>query len=112
MASGISPESGSARYLRHVAIERGLSQNTLDAYRRDLEAYAAWLTGRGIGDLARVEPETLAEYVAELNGAPEIRTPIYGRSPGLPNASGVRLGVETPISGRSPALPNASAPNL
>lgn len=87
MASGISPESGSARYLRHVAIERGLSQNTLDAYRRDLEAYAAWLTGRGIGDLARVEPETLAEYVAELNGAPEIRTPISGRSPGLPNAS-------------------------
>ena len=35
-------------YLRHVAIERGLSANTLQAYRRDLEAYAAVLAERGI----------------------------------------------------------------
>lgn len=92
MASGVSPESGSARYLRHVAIERGLSQNTLDAYRRDLAAYAEWLAERGIDDLAAVDPETLAEYVAELNGAParEQRTPVSGRSPGPSNASEVR----------------------
>jgi len=68
MTSGVSSESGSARYLRHVAIERGLSQNTLDAYRRDLAAYAEWLAESGIDDLAAVEPETLAEYVAVLNG--------------------------------------------
>ncbi|OII10839.1 site-specific tyrosine recombinase XerD [Curtobacterium sp. MCBA15_009] len=30
-------------YLRHVAIERGLSQHTLSAYRRDLEVFASWL---------------------------------------------------------------------
>ncbi len=89
MASGIGPGSGSARYLRHVAIERGLSENTLAAYERDLAAYAAWLAERGIDDLSRVEPETLAEYVAELNGGPDTRTPGSGR-PGLPSASGGR----------------------
>jgi integrase/recombinase XerD len=55
--------------LRHVAIERGLSENTRDAYRRDLAAYTAWLESKGIGDLDVVQPETLAEYVAEMNGA-------------------------------------------
>ena len=30
-------------YLRHLAIERGLSGNTVDAYRRDLARYAAFL---------------------------------------------------------------------
>lgn len=64
----LTPESGSARYLRHVAIERGLSPNTLDAYRRDLDAYTGWLQARGIDDLADVTSETLAEYVAELRG--------------------------------------------
>lgn len=65
----LHPEQGAARYLRHVAIERGLSQNTRDAYRRDLEAYAAWLGAQGIEDLCLVESEVLSEYVAELNGA-------------------------------------------
>lgn len=84
---GVSPERGAARYLRHVAIERGLSENTQSAYRRDLEAYAAWLESRGIGDLAEVDPETLSAYVAELNGAPPARPPGSGHSPELPGAS-------------------------
>lgn len=69
----ISPQQGAARYLRHVAIERGLSQNTRDAYRRDLDAYAAWLTAKSVEDLSQVQPELLAEYVAELNGAATAR---------------------------------------
>jgi len=90
MAGGLTPESGAARYLRHVAIERGLSENTREAYRRDLEAYSAWLSVRGIEDLAEVAPETLSEYVAELNGAPQRRAPIPGRSPELSSDSGAR----------------------
>lgn len=35
-------------YLRHVSIERGLSANTVAAYRRDLVAYTGWLTGEGV----------------------------------------------------------------
>ncbi len=65
----LHPQQGAARYLRHVAIERGLSQNTRDAYRRDLDAYVHWLGEQHIDDLALVQPEHIAEYVAELNGA-------------------------------------------
>jgi integrase/recombinase XerD len=65
----MKPEVGAERYLRHVAIERLLSANTQAAYRRDLAAYCSWLAERGVDDLAAVQPETLADYVAELAGA-------------------------------------------
>lgn len=70
MPAPLTPEIGTARYLRHVALERRLSDNTQEAYRRDLGAYATWLAEHGIDDLARVTPETLSAYVAELNGGP------------------------------------------
>jgi integrase/recombinase XerD len=44
----------SERFLRHLAIERGLSQNTLAAYRRDLESYLEFLGERKI-----TKPETI-----------------------------------------------------
>ncbi len=40
-------------FLEHLTVERGLSRNTLDAYRRDLKRYAAFLRERkrsGFGD--------------------------------------------------------------
>ncbi|EYT56715.1 recombinase XerC [Leucobacter sp. UCD-THU] len=64
----LTAQQGAERYLRHVTLERGLSANSLAAYRRDLDAYAAWLDRRGIDELSRVTPDTLSEYVAELNG--------------------------------------------
>ncbi|NLA64583.1 MAG: site-specific tyrosine recombinase XerD [Leucobacter sp.] len=67
--AALTPEQGAARFLRHVAIERGLSQNTRDAYQRDLGAYAAWLAEQSITDLTLVEPETLAEFVMHMSGA-------------------------------------------
>ncbi|MBL3687292.1 site-specific tyrosine recombinase XerD [Leucobacter zeae] len=63
---GVTAEHGAERYLRHVALELGLSANSRSAYRRDLTAYAGWLGTRGIADLAEVTPETLSAYVAEL----------------------------------------------
>ena len=35
-------------FLAYVAVERGLSVNTLDAYTRDLEGYLLWLNGKKI----------------------------------------------------------------
>ncbi|MAP63945.1 MAG: tyrosine recombinase XerD [Microbacterium sp.] len=55
-------------YLRHVTVERGLSENTLGAYRRDLAVYAAWLDARGIGDTAEVTQETVAAFIADRAG--------------------------------------------
>ena len=56
-------------YLDHLGVERGLSANTLAAYRRDLTRYLAFLAGRGRGAPAVVpvmpaqresEPEAVA----------------------------------------------------
>lgn len=56
-------------YLRHVALERGLSDHTVAAYRRDLAVYTEWLVARGIGDTDAVTPATVAEFAAERASA-------------------------------------------
>ncbi|RRJ85661.1 site-specific tyrosine recombinase XerD [Gulosibacter macacae] len=58
------------RYLRHLAIERGLSTNSLGAYRRDLARYQEWLAERDIADAAEVTPGLVQEHIAWL------RTPV------------------------------------
>jgi integrase/recombinase XerD len=54
------------RYLRHVTVERGLSPNTVAAYRRDLALYAEYLEGRGVQDPALVTPVDVAEFPVAL----------------------------------------------
>jgi integrase/recombinase XerD len=56
------------RFLDYLAAERGLSPNTLAAYRRDLRRYAEILTGRG-ADGALAGEDTVAEFVASLSAA-------------------------------------------
>ncbi|WP_214466713.1 site-specific tyrosine recombinase XerD [Microbacterium flavescens] len=56
-------------YLRHISIERGLSDNTVAAYRRDLAGYVQWLDERGVDDSAAVTPEIVAEFAAERASA-------------------------------------------
>ncbi|UNX56373.1 site-specific tyrosine recombinase XerD [Georgenia sp. TF02-10] len=53
-------------YLAHLAVERGVSDNTLAAYRRDLERYCAFLAARGHGALAGVREPDVAAYVEAL----------------------------------------------
>ena len=45
-------------YLRHLTVERGMSKNTLAAYRRDLNRYEQFLTERGIDSV-----ETISELI-------------------------------------------------
>lgn len=54
------------RYLRHVAIERGLSQNTVDAYRRDLTALMAALESSGVTHAEAIDAEVLRAYALSL----------------------------------------------
>jgi integrase/recombinase XerD len=49
-----------------LAIERGLSRNTLLAYRRDLRGYAAFLRERGIDDPSAIGEDTVQAYVRAL----------------------------------------------
>lgn len=52
-------------FLNYLSVERGLSQNTLLAYGRDLERYLGFMTGRKIQDLAKVQRKHILEYLAE-----------------------------------------------
>ncbi|MBX3099478.1 MAG: site-specific tyrosine recombinase XerD [Salinibacterium sp.] len=54
------------RFLRHVSIERGLSANTLSAYRRDLASYVETLSARGIHTPDRIGAEDVAAFAHEL----------------------------------------------
>ena len=54
-----------ALFLDMLAVERGAAQNTLAAYGRDLEDYAAFLASRGLG-LDGVGQGDLRDYLADL----------------------------------------------
>jgi integrase/recombinase XerD len=53
-------------YLRHVSIERGLSVNTVAAYRRDLVIYAGWLAGQELDDPGAITPAQVSAFVRFL----------------------------------------------
>jgi integrase/recombinase XerD len=46
-----------------MLLEKGLSKNTLSAYRTDLEQFAIWLKTQGISDLLVIHRETLQVYL-------------------------------------------------
>ncbi|WP_434769685.1 site-specific tyrosine recombinase XerD [Curtobacterium flaccumfaciens] len=73
-------------YLRHVAIERGLSQHTLSAYRRDLAVFTSWLAAAPVVesdgadraggssvllDVARLARADVSAFVTHLATRPE-----------------------------------------
>lgn len=61
--------SQAQRYLDHLTVERGLAENTLRAYRRDLDRYGAFLRSRGIADAGDADDQTVAAFVAGLSAS-------------------------------------------
>lgn len=53
-------------YLRHVAVERGLSKNTVAAYRRDLVIYAGWLVEHELDEPTAITSNHVSEFVQYL----------------------------------------------
>ena len=51
--------------LMWLSAERGRARNTIEAYRRDLRTYVAWLRGRGL-TLEAVTEADLVDYVGDL----------------------------------------------
>src|SRR5690606_25443968 len=51
-------------YLEHVIVEKGLSTNTVAAYRRDLDRFENWLDEVGVDDLASLSPAQLGDFIA------------------------------------------------
>lgn len=56
-------------FLGFIALERGLSANTVAAYRRDLDQAAKFLAARGATGWAAVSGERAAEWIHSLSGA-------------------------------------------
>ena len=63
------------RYLRHLAVELGRSQNTLAAYRRDLAAYLAFLASEGITEMGAVTRGDVESFVRSLRERAEPMAP-------------------------------------
>jgi integrase/recombinase XerD len=66
------------RFLDYLVVERGLSPNTLGAYRRDLGRYASFLRARGLSDAAEADGDAVAAFVADLSASR------HGQDPGEP----------------------------
>lgn len=54
------------KYLRHLSVERGLSKNTLNAYRADLENYEAFLESVG-DDFVSAATGAVSDYAVKLS---------------------------------------------
>ncbi|MEU7695117.1 site-specific tyrosine recombinase XerD [Microbispora hainanensis] len=58
-------------YLAHLAVERGLSANTLASYRRDLRRYVEHLRARGLETFAQVAESDVVAFLAALREGDE-----------------------------------------
>jgi integrase/recombinase XerD len=62
-------------FLGYLELERGLSRNTLEAYRSDLAQFGEFLGRRGLDPL-RVAPIDLAAFISELAEGHDGRSPV------------------------------------
>ncbi|WP_308169639.1 site-specific tyrosine recombinase XerD [Acrocarpospora catenulata] len=58
-------------YLSHLAVERGLSANTLASYRRDLRRYVDHLAARGLASIAQVAESDVVAFLTSLREGDE-----------------------------------------
>ncbi|OFU54712.1 tyrosine recombinase XerD [Corynebacterium sp. HMSC11D10] len=86
-----------ARWLQHLAVERGVSPHTLRNYTRDVNRYTRWLAAAGKSDLATVSATDVEAYVADLRRGVDGARPLAASSAAraLTVARGLhRFGVE------------------
>ncbi|MCU1482509.1 MAG: site-specific tyrosine recombinase XerD [Subtercola sp.] len=76
-------------YLRHLTIERGLSRNTLSAYRRDLARYEVWLSAQGIDSFEAIGEGEIGAFTRQL--AAEVPDPVTGLVAPLAASSVARI---------------------
>lgn len=68
-------------YLNHLAIERGLADNTLASYRRDLTRYATYLASQGVIDPRIISKKHVRDFAASCaEPGPDGTQPLAQRS--------------------------------
>lgn len=55
-------------YLNFLAVEKGASFNTLEAYSRDLNRYVAFMVEKGIRSIADITPDKVVSWLSDLRG--------------------------------------------
>ena len=69
-------------YLDHLVVERGLADNTLKSYRRDLRRYVAWLADHGVDGLDGVREEMVTAFLVALREGDADHPPLSAGSAG------------------------------
>lgn len=69
-----------SEYLQHMLVERGLSANTLAAYRRDLLRYHRFLAAQGIDSMDAVTRQLVALFAQGLATGADGQAPLSPRS--------------------------------
>ena len=58
-----------SRYLDHLTVERGLSEHTVAAYRRDLARYVRFLSSRDVTDATTVDERLVRSFLASVSAS-------------------------------------------
>lgn len=62
-------ETQVARYLDHLTVERGLSDHTLAAYRRDLARYVRFLGSRDASEPGQIDESLVRSFLASISAS-------------------------------------------
>jgi len=69
-------------YLDHLGVERGLADNTLKSYRRDLRRYLEFLDSRTIADLDAITEAVVVDFLMALREGDQDHPPLSAASAG------------------------------
>jgi integrase/recombinase XerD len=69
-------------YLDYLVVERGLSDNTLKSYRRDLRRYLGFLARQGVEELSGIRESTVSEFLVHLREGDSDHPPLAAGSAG------------------------------
>ena len=61
-------------YLSHLSVERGLADNTIRSYRRDLRRYADFLHARGLNEPSEITEIDINAFLGSLRTGDEVHT--------------------------------------
>ena len=69
-------------YLDHLVVERGLAENSVKSYRRDLRRYLGYLDRVGVCDLDQVTEQTVSGFLVSLREGDSEHPPLSATSAG------------------------------
>jgi integrase/recombinase XerD len=78
----VSVSEAAREYLQYLVVERGLADNTVESYERDLRRYGEVLAARGKSDLGDVTTLDVAAFLAALRIGDEEHLPLATSSAG------------------------------